>query len=45
MTTFYPCFRYRDASAAIEWLERAFGFTTAARFDNPDTWSFGTYRP
>ena len=26
MTTFYPSLRYRDARAAIEWLERAFGF-------------------
>jgi uncharacterized glyoxalase superfamily protein PhnB len=26
MTTFYPSFRYEDAPAAIEWLERAFGF-------------------
>lgn len=26
MTTFYPSLRYRDAGAAIEWLEDAFGF-------------------
>jgi uncharacterized glyoxalase superfamily protein PhnB len=26
MTTFYPSLRYDDAPAAIEWLERAFGF-------------------
>lgn len=26
MSTFYPSLRYRDARAAIEWLERAFGF-------------------
>jgi uncharacterized glyoxalase superfamily protein PhnB len=26
MTTFYPSLRYRDARAAIDWLERAFGF-------------------
>lgn len=26
MTTFYPSLRYRDARAAIEWLEQAFGF-------------------
>jgi uncharacterized glyoxalase superfamily protein PhnB len=26
MTTFYPSFRYEDAPAAIEWLQRAFGF-------------------
>ena len=24
--TFYPAFRFRDAVAAIDWLERAFGF-------------------
>lgn len=24
--TFYPCVAYRDARAAIDWLERAFGF-------------------
>jgi uncharacterized glyoxalase superfamily protein PhnB len=24
---FYPSLRYRDANAAIEWLERAFGFS------------------
>ena len=24
--TFYPALRYRDANAAIGWLERAFGF-------------------
>jgi uncharacterized glyoxalase superfamily protein PhnB len=23
----FPCFRYRDAPAALDWLERAFGFT------------------
>jgi uncharacterized glyoxalase superfamily protein PhnB len=23
---FYPAHRYRDAAAAIEWLEKAFGF-------------------
>lgn len=26
MTTFYPSFRYRDARAAIAWLQDAFGF-------------------
>jgi uncharacterized glyoxalase superfamily protein PhnB len=26
MTTFYPSLRYDDAPAAIDWLERAFGF-------------------
>lgn len=23
----FPCFRYKDAHAALDWLERAFGFT------------------
>lgn len=23
----FPCFRYADAPAALDWLERAFGFT------------------
>ncbi len=32
----YPALRYRDAGAAIEWLERAFGFQTIARHDGPD---------
>jgi uncharacterized glyoxalase superfamily protein PhnB len=32
----YPALRYRDAAAAIEWLERAFGFRTTARHDGPD---------
>lgn len=32
----YPALRYRDASAAIAWLERAFGFVTSARHDGPD---------
>lgn len=26
-STIIPCFRYRDASAAIQWLCEAFGFT------------------
>jgi uncharacterized glyoxalase superfamily protein PhnB len=26
MTTFFPCVTYADAPAAIDWLERAFGF-------------------
>src|SRR5690606_28038743 len=25
----FPCFKYRDAPAAIDWLGRAFGFTPA----------------
>jgi len=36
MTTFYPSLRYRDARAAIEWLERAFGFTPKDVYENPD---------
>ncbi len=33
--TFYPYFGYKDAAAALDWLERAFGFETlyAARTD------------
>jgi uncharacterized glyoxalase superfamily protein PhnB len=31
MTTFYPCLRYRDARAAIAWLEDAFGFEERVR--------------
>jgi uncharacterized glyoxalase superfamily protein PhnB len=32
----YPALRYRDAAAAIDWLERAFGFQTIARYEAPD---------
>ena len=32
----YAALRYRDAPAAIEWLERALGFETTERVDNPD---------
>ena len=32
----HPSFHYRDPSAAIEFLERAFGFETKERHDNPD---------
>ena len=32
----YPALRYRDAPAAIAWLERTFGFATTERIDNPD---------
>jgi uncharacterized glyoxalase superfamily protein PhnB len=28
MQTLYPCLFYNDAPAAIEWLNKAFGFTT-----------------
>jgi uncharacterized glyoxalase superfamily protein PhnB len=33
----FPTFRYRDPSAMIDWLERAFGFTTRARHDADGT--------
>jgi uncharacterized glyoxalase superfamily protein PhnB len=29
-----PCIRYRDAAAAIDWLERAFGYETTARHED-----------
>ena len=32
----HPTLLYRDAGAAIDFLERAFGFETLARHDNPD---------
>lgn len=32
----YAALRYRDAAAAIDFLERAFGFETKERHDNPD---------
>jgi uncharacterized glyoxalase superfamily protein PhnB len=32
----YAALRYRDAAAAIDWLERAFGFQTSARHEGPD---------
>ena len=32
----YAALRYRDAAAAIDWLERAFGFQTIARHEAPD---------
>jgi uncharacterized glyoxalase superfamily protein PhnB len=32
----HPTLLYRDAGAAIEFLERAFGFETLERHDNPD---------
>ena len=32
----YAALRYRDAPAAIAWLERALGFETTERIDNPD---------
>lgn len=33
---FYPALSYRDAPAAIEWLERAFGFETTMNTPGPD---------
>jgi uncharacterized glyoxalase superfamily protein PhnB len=35
-TTIIPCLRYRDASAAIEWLCATFGFEKQAVYANPD---------
>jgi len=32
----HPTLRYRDAGAAIEFLQRAFGFEVLERHDNPD---------
>ena len=32
----YPIFQYRDARAAIDWLERAFGFERVNVYDGPD---------
>jgi len=34
--TIYPSLRYRDAPAAIEFLERAFGFRRRDVIENPD---------
>ena len=39
----YPNLRYRDAAAAIGWLERALGVT--GRDPQGNLWAFGTYRP
>ncbi|HEY0448513.1 MAG TPA: glyoxalase, partial [Actinophytocola sp.] len=36
MTTLHSYFSYRDAPAALAWLERAFGFETTLRWDNED---------
>ena len=33
---FYPTLKYRDAHAAIAWLERAFGFTTKESHEGAD---------
>lgn len=32
----YASMRYRDAQAAIDWLERAFGFSRHVVYDEPD---------
>ncbi|MFC3568028.1 VOC family protein [Paracoccus sp. TOH] len=32
----YPTFRFRNAAAMIAWLERAFGFTTHAKYMDGD---------
>src|SRR4051794_507238 len=32
----FPCLRYEDAPAAIEWLARAFGFEKGLVVPNPD---------
>jgi len=34
MTTLHSYFSYRDASAALDWLTRAFGFEITARYDD-----------
>jgi uncharacterized glyoxalase superfamily protein PhnB len=34
--TMYPYLSYRDAAAALRFLEEAFGFTTTVRWDDPD---------
>ncbi len=36
-STIIPCLRYRDAQAAIEWLQRAFGFHVQAVYADGDT--------
>ena len=35
-STLMPSLRYRDAEAAINWLERAFGFVRHAHYPGPD---------
>jgi uncharacterized glyoxalase superfamily protein PhnB len=32
----YPSLRYRDPKAALEWLERAFGFEKVAAYEDGD---------
>lgn len=36
-STIIPCLRYRDALAAIDWLQRAFGFHAQAVYADGDT--------
>jgi uncharacterized glyoxalase superfamily protein PhnB len=36
-TTVIPSLRYRDADAAIQWLERALGFTQHAVYRHPES--------
>lgn len=38
-STIIPCLRYRDAQAAIDWLQRAFGFHAQAVYADGDTCS------
>ncbi|RQP05371.1 MAG: glyoxalase, partial [Paracoccus sp. BP8] len=32
----YPTFRFRNAAAMIDWLEKAFGFTIHAKYMDGD---------
>jgi uncharacterized glyoxalase superfamily protein PhnB len=32
----FPCLRYRDAPAAIDWLTKAFGFEKKVAYEGPD---------
>ena len=34
--TIYPYLSYRDAAAALRFLEEVFGFTTSVRWEDPD---------
>jgi uncharacterized glyoxalase superfamily protein PhnB len=36
VTTIFPSLRYRDAAAAIDWLERAFGLERGPVHEGPD---------
>lgn len=35
-STIMPCLTYRDAPAAIDWLQKAFGFEKKVAYDGPD---------